>query len=277
MISKTVGEIEEEFGECLTDGGDGDKGDSDKNTDDTGDGDKGDTGQSDKDKFYPNQDKTPEEIAADKEKEAEGKTPDEIEAEKKAADDKAEKDKKEADKTPDEKKAEEDKKVADEKAAKEAEAQGMATVENLKIPDGVSVDEAIKGELIEIANNKDLSGVDRAQALIDLNIKMNTQAYEQKRDAWVAQVQSDKKFIGDTGDKLEESLAMSKKGMEAIKVDGLSEYLVASGEGNNPLFVEVFMKLGKATSEDTFNKGFSTASVEPKSDAEVLYGVTKIK
>lgn len=268
MISKTVGEIEEEFGECLTDGGEDDKGDSDKNTDDTGDGDKGDTEKSDKDKFYPDQDKTPEEIAADKEKGAEGKTPDEIEAEK---------DKKEADKTPDEKKAEEDKKVADEKAAKEAEAQGMATVETLKIPDGVSVDEAIKGELIEIANNKDLSGVDRAQALIDLNIKMNTQAYEQKRDAWVAQVQSDKKFIGDTGDKLEESLAMSKKGMEAIKVDGLSEYLVASGEGNNPLFVEVFMKLGKATSEDTFSKGFSTASVEPKSDAEVLYGVTKIK
>ena len=259
MISKTVGEIEEEFGECLTDGGNdtGDTGDGDKagDTGDTGDGNKAeDTGKSDKDKFYPDQDKSPEEIAAAKEKEAEGKTPEEIEAEKKVADEKAAEDNKTEEQKATEAKEAEDKKVADEKAAKEAEAQGLATAENLKIPDGVSVDEAIKGELIEIANHKDLSGVDRAQALIDLNIKMNTQAYEQKRDAWVAQVQSDKKFIGDTGDKLEENLALSKKGMEAIKVDGLSEYLVASGEGNNPLFVEVFMKLGKATSEDTFSK-----------------------
>jgi len=256
MISKKVGEVEEEKWETLTDGGEDDTGDGDKNNDDTGDGGESEEGTSDKEKFYPDQDKSPEEIAADKDKEEEGgdKTPEEIEAAKKA---------------------EEDKKAEDDKAAKKAEEAGLATAENLKFPEGVPVNEEIKAEFIEISNNKDLSAADRAQALIDLQTKLNMNFHTQRAETWIRQIESDKKFIGSTGDKLDENLALAKNGMESLKVDGLSEYLISSGEGNNPIFVELFMKIGKAISEDTFSKSVGSENKEPKSDAEVLYGVTR--
>lgn len=209
-------------------------------------------GIADEEILYPNQDKSSEEIVADKEKENQEKT----DAEKKVIEDK---------------KAEEDKKVED------AADAGLVVAENLKFPEGVPVDEGIMAEFIGVSNNKDMSPVQKAQALIDLQVKLNTQAYQQRMDTWISQVKADPKFLGPTGDKLEENLALAKKGMESLNIKGLPEYLVSSGEGNNPFFVEVFMKLGEIVSEDTFR--FTEGHVgrkERKSDAEVLYGATKL-
>lgn len=278
MLNKMVGEVEEEeFGECLTDGGEDDTGEGDKTTDDTGDGNKADddTGKADKDVMYPDQGKSPEEIKAGKDKEGGDKTPEEIEAEKKAAEEKEAEDKKTPEQKATEAKEAEDKKAADDKAAKEAEEAGLVTVETLKFPEGVHVADDIKAEFVELSNDKDMKPAEKAQAFIDLQVKLNTEAYQKRNDTWINEVQNDPKFLGETGDKLDENLAIAKKGMEALKIDGLSEYLVSSGEGNNPLFVEAFIKIGKSTSEDTFHSSSSAgASKEAKSDAEVLYGAT---
>ncbi len=220
-----------------------------------------DTAAKDSEILYPDANKTPEEIeAGKKEAEAEGdKTEEQKAAEVKEVADK---------------KAAEDKIAADKNKTDEAGEFVPVKAEDLKFPDGI--DEGIKGEYIETLNNKDMTPADKAQAFIDLQVKLNTEAYQKRSETWVNEVQSDPEFLGETGDKLDENLALAKKGMEALKIDGLSEYLVSSGEGNNPLFVKAFMKIGKATSEDTFHSSSSAgAGKEKKSDAEALYGGTK--
>ena len=213
--------------------------------------------------LYPDQGKSPEEIEAGKEAEGD-KTEEQKEAEAKEAEDKESTDKK----------TEEGKKVDDKEKTDEAGEIVPVKAEDLKFPDGI--DESIKGEYIETLNNKDMTPADKAQAFIDLQVKLNTEAYQKRSETWVNEVQSDPKFLGETGDKLEENLALAKAGMEKVEIAGLSEYLVSSGEGNNPLFVELFMKIGKATSEDTFHTSSSAGKTEPKSDAQVLYGGTKV-
>lgn len=225
-----------------------------------------DAAAKDSDILYPDANKTPEEIdAAEKEAEADGnKTEEQKTAEAKETEDKEAADKK----------TEEAKKIDDKQKTDEAGEIVPVKAEDLKFPDGI--DEGIKGEYIETLNNKDMTPADKAQAFIDLQVKLNTEAYQKRSETWVNEVQSDPKFLGETGDKLEENLALAKIGMERLKVDGLSKYLVDSGEGNNPLFVEAFMKIGKATSEDTFHSSSSAgASKEAKTDAQVLYDGTK--
>ena len=227
--------------------------------------------EGDAEKFYPNQDKSPEEIAADKEKGGD-ETPGDKEEDPNKSEEKSEEENKDEGKPEEE--SESDK--SEEDKSKDAEDPNLVQAEKLEFPEGIDVPESIKNEFTEISNNKDLSPQEKAQALVDLNIKMNAEAFQKRSETWVEQVQSDPKFIGDTGDKLDESLALSKKGMEALNIPGLSKYLVDSGEGNNPLFVEAFMKIGSVVSEDSFVKSPGGFNPEPKSDAEVLYGVKKI-
>jgi len=223
--------------------------------------------------LYPDGDKTPEEIAAEKEasdKEIEdNKTPEQKAQDIKDAEAKEIEDKKALD----------DKKAADDKAKEEglitAEEEGLITAEDITFPEGVQVDADVQKDFIEIVNDREMSVKDKSQALVDLQAKLYATAHQSKVDTWVADVNADKKFVGDDGTKLPENLALAKTGMEALKIEGLSEYLDASGEGNNPLMVEAFMKIGAAIGEDTFIVGGKGAETGKRSAAEILYGPSK--
>jgi hypothetical protein len=248
---KVVGNPEEDW-EILTDGGEEDTGD--KTTEEGGDdGTKSPDMSEAKDKLYPDDDK---------------KDPDKAEADKEPDGDKEAEDKSEDDKSEEDKAKDKDDK---EKEGKEGDAE-VITAEDITFPEGVEVNAEIQKDFLEIANDKDMSTKDKAQALVDLQAKLYAEAHQSKLDNWVSVVKDDKKFVGDDGTKLPENLALAKKGMEALGIEGLSEYLDASGEGNNPLMVEAFMKIGASISEDTFIVGGKGAKTDTRTPAQVLYG-----
>lgn len=236
-----------------------------------------DAAEKDKALMYPNANKTDEEkateakAAEDKaaaDKLAEGKTEEELAAEKKAEEDKA------SEKTEEEKaaeaKAEEDKKAEAEKA-KEA---GLATAESLQFPEGIPVNEDIKTELIDIVNDAEKTPAEKAQALIGLQQKIytaQTEAHQEQVASWEKEVGEDKEIIGDTGDKMDENLAIAKKGMDALKIEGLSELLKTTGLGSHPLIVKAFFRVGNSIGEDSFRTGGLGGKIEPKSDKDVFY------
>lgn len=155
------------------------------------------------------------------------------------------------------------------------------TAEDITFPEDVKIDAGIQDKLLELMNNNEMGVKEKTQALIDLQQSMyDTQvenAKQQKADQileWEKEVSSDRRFIGATGDKLEETLTLAKKGMEVLNIKGLPELmsLEQTGFGSHPVFVDLFTELGKRVSEDTFKTGGLGGSSEPKPDKEVLYG-----
>lgn len=241
-----------------------------------------DTTEKDKALMYPDANKTDEEkateakAAEDKaaaDKLAEGKTDEELAAEKKAADEKAAEGKTDEEKAA-EKKAEEDKI----KEAKEAKDAGLVTVEDLQLPEGMVVNEGIQEKFLAIVNDKDMKPGEKAQAMIGLQQDLYTaqaEAHQEQVTSWEKEVGEDKEIIGDTGDKLEEHLAIAKKGMEALKVEGLSELLRSTGFGSHPLLVKAFFRIGNSIGEDSFRTGGLGGKTEPKDTKELFYGPPK--
>lgn len=241
-----------------------------------------DTTEKDKALMYPDDNKTDEEKAAETkaaedkaaaDKLAEGKTEEELAAEKKAADEKAAEGKTEEEKAA-EAKAEEEKKAEAEKA-KDA---GLVTAEDLQFPEGIKVDEGIKDELVTLVNDKDMKPSEKAQALIGLQQKLYTaqvEAHQEQVVTWEAEVAKDKEFIGETGDQLDANLAIAKKGFEALKIEGLMPWLRDTGNGSNPMFVRIGLRIGNSIGEDSFRTGGLGGKTGPKDTKELFYGAPK--
>lgn len=239
-------------------------------------------GKTNEELMYPNAGKADEEKTAETktaeekaaaDKLAEGKTDEKLAAEKKAADEKAAEGKTEEEKAA-EKKAEEDKI----KEAKEAKDAGLATTEALQFPEGIPINEDIKTELVDIVNDTEKTSAEKAQALIGLQQKLYTaqvEAHEEQVVAWEKEAGENKEIIGDTGDKMDENLAIAKKGFEALKIEGLMPWLKATGNGSNPMFITMGLRIGKSISEDSFRTGGLGGKTEPKSTKEVFYGPSK--
>jgi|TARA_R100001530_G_C4315207_1_gene154152 hypothetical protein len=254
MKSKMV--REEEF-ETLTDGGE-EEGAEDKGVEE-GSEDKTVDPEAAKKALYPSEENKDEARGEDSEaKEGEEGEPEKPEEEIKAEEDKGE-----------EKEDKEEKK----EEGKEAETE-MLTVEDLKFPEGVTVDQDIQNEFLTIANDKDMTAKERGQALVNLQTKLytkQTEAYQAQMSAWIDTVKADKEMIGDTGDKLPANLAIAKKGMEGLKVDGLGEILNETGYGNHPAIVKAFYRIGKSISEDSFRVGGVGKDTSEKDAKDVLY------
>ncbi len=161
----------------------------------------------------------------------------------------------------------------DEKEADQTGEVAPVTAEDIAFPEGVEVDQTIQEEFLKLANDNKFTK-EQTQGIVDLQTKLYQQQIDQhqaKVDGWVAEVKADKELIGDTGDKLDENLALAKKGMEALKVEGLSELLDDTGYGSHPIFVRAFTRIGKTISEDSFKTGGVGKEVKEKTAAETLY------
>lgn len=151
-----------------------------------------------------------------------------------------------------------------------------AYVFELKLPDGLEVDQQALDAFDAIAKDKTLSPAERAQKVLDLAAKREQdriEAHKTRVAEWADQVRNDKD-IG--GDKLTETLATAKK---AVDLGGpeLRELLNVSGLGNHPTVVKFMHTVGKALSEDRFERGRPAAGVAGNSDearAQRLYGKT---
>lgn len=125
---------------------------------------------------------------------------------------------------------------------------------DLKMPDGVELDQAAAAEFTAIAKELKLDQA-AAQKLADVGAKMaqrQVEAHAKLVESWAEQVKTDSE-IG--GDKLAENLGVARKALEAFGTPELRDVLNATGLGNHPEVIRAFYKVGKAISEDRFVGG----------------------
>lgn len=125
---------------------------------------------------------------------------------------------------------------------------------DLKMPEGVELDQAAAAEFTAIAKELKLDQA-AAQKLADVGAKMaqrQVEAHAKLVESWVEQVKTDKE-IG--GDRFEENLGIARKALEAFGTPALRDVLNATGIGNHPEVIRAFYKVGKAISEDRFVAG----------------------
>jgi len=124
----------------------------------------------------------------------------------------------------------------------------------LKMPEGVALDEAAATEFTAIAKELKLDQA-TAQKFADVGAKMaQRQADNHAKlvESWTEQVKTDKE-IG--GDKLAENLGVARKALDAFGTPELRDVLNATGFGNHPAVIKAFYKIGQAISEDRFVTG----------------------
>jgi hypothetical protein len=125
---------------------------------------------------------------------------------------------------------------------------------DLKMPDGVELDQAAATEFTAIAKELKLDQA-AAQKLADIGAKMATrqaEAHAKLVETWTEQVKTDKE-IG--GDKLDENLGVARKAIDTFGSPELKALLNSTGLGNHPEVVKLAYKVGKAISEDRFVSG----------------------
>lgn len=132
---------------------------------------------------------------------------------------------------------------------------------DFKAPEGV---ESLDAKLVEafspLAKKLDLTN-EQAQELVNLAPQIQQRLAEQQAEAWgkqleawVGEVKADKD-IG--GDNLPASMASAQKVMQQFGTPELKEALEQTGMGNHPELVRLFVKVGKAISEDGIVAGVS--------------------
>lgn len=140
-----------------------------------------------------------------------------------------------------------------------------------KLPDGFQKTELLS-ELEVVAKDANLPQ-EQAQKFVDLGMKMQQEFISKQQEAvkklnedWIASTKSDKE-IG--GDKLEQNMAVAKKGLEAVATPELKDLLVQTGLGNHPEIIKAFFKVGQKIRDDQHVTANSPGVKE--SAAKVLY------
>lgn len=154
-------------------------------------------------------------------------------------------------------------------------ASDSVTIDDIKFPENAEVDSNISDKFLALVNDTKMSTKERAQGIVDLQQELYTaslKAHQEKLKTWENETRTDKEIAGSTGDKLDENLAIAKKGMEYLKIEGLSKLLDESGLGNHKIFIKAFLKIGNMIKEDSFKTGDKGMDIPKKTTAEILYG-----
>lgn len=111
------------------------------------------------------------------------------------------------------------------------------TADDITIPEGLEINEALRDEALAIVNNRELSLKEQLQGLINLQAKLAqdasetiSKAWEDTQKAWQDEVKADP-TIG--GDKLPTTLAAVNKLVTEYGDDKLIEAFALTGAGNN--------------------------------------------
>lgn len=144
------------------------------------------------------------------------------------------------------------------------------------LPEGMEIDPDLIAEFKAEAKRLNLSQED-AQKLVDIQAKLaekqSKAVLEQHQKTvaeWAEQVKAE------LGADYKKELAFAAKAINKFGTPELREFFNATGIGNHPELVKVFINIGKQISEDAFVEGKTKAA--PKSAAEIIYGDThKIK
>ena len=144
--------------------------------------------------------------------------------------------------------------TATEATTTETKAPEVPESYELKMPDGVALDQEAATEFTAIAKELKLDQA-TAQKFADVGAKMaQRQADNHAKlvERWTESVKTDKE-IG--GDKLAENLSVARKALDHFGTPELKDVLNATGFGNHPAVIKAFYKIGQAISEDRFVTG----------------------
>lgn len=138
---------------------------------------------------------------------------------------------------------------------KDGKPQGAPEKYDLKVPDGMTLDETAFADFEPIARELNLSN-EQAQKLADLYSKRTTELVQKQQETWkettakwVDDVKADKE-IG--GQNLDVSVRHAQAALTKFGTPELRAQMDATGMGNHPELVRVFARIGKAMAEDTF-------------------------
>jgi hypothetical protein len=142
--------------------------------------------------------------------------------------------------------------------------------EDFAAPEGKSFDGEILKGFSEAAKEANLSQ-EKAQAFLNkMSPVFERRTQEQitaVKSEWENASRADKEF---GGDKLNENLAIAQKAMTEFGSAELKELLNSSGLGSHPEVIRMFVKAGKAISEDGYVGGRKTGG-GVKDPAKIMY------
>lgn len=149
------------------------------------------------------------------------------------------------------------------------------TAEALTLPEGFELDEKAATSFLDIMNNAELSPIDRANALINLQADLGraaseagSKAWEEQQEAWQQEVADDQE-IG--GQNLEKTISNIGGLLDRFGNDEVRKAFDQTGAGNNPHVVRFLNAVATVLGEGKPAPGNLPANGAPKTAAEVLY------
>ena len=140
---------------------------------------------------------------------------------------------------------------------KKTEEQPLLTVDDLKLPEGVEINEDARSEFIDILN-ENLSRKELADKLLNLQTTMDQAASDSISKAWDDMVEEWKTTAGAHpdfgGDKLAPALGSIKTLINEVMGDKAGEVFEAfdlTGIGSNPALISLLHKLASERAEGT--------------------------
>lgn len=145
------------------------------------------------------------------------------------------------------------------------------------MPEGFTLDEGAIGTLLETMNNRDLTPVQQAQALIELQASLTTksseagsQAWKDEQANWQAEVSADP-VLG--GANLETTIAGIGNLLERFGNDEVRAAFDQTGAGNNPHIIRFLSTLvGQLKEPAPIDPGNPGNGGAPRSLANRIYG-----
>lgn len=122
-------------------------------------------------------------------------------------------------------------------------------------PEGQAFDKDVLGVFEAVAKKHDLSQEAAQSVLNELAPALaskHARLVEEARVLWADEAKADKEF---GGEKFNESMATYAKAVKEFASDGLQGLLKESGLENHPEVIRMFLKVGKAISEDRMVSG----------------------
>lgn len=162
---------------------------------------------------------------------------------------------------------------------KEPDAPEPVTFEALTLPEGFDVESESATNFLDVINSPDMSVAERAQKLVDLQTSVQEETAkrinEELQSFWDNQRTANRQAVQALpeigGDKLDESLAQIKKGLEAAgATDETFKAFTETGAGDHPEIIRVLYALTKPHKEG--QPIFGSPPQGPLSQADRMFG-----
>lgn len=144
---------------------------------------------------------------------------------------------------------------------------------DLKIPEGSTLTKEAVDEIASFAKEQGLSQeaaqklVERQHSVVDQFKENQLQQFEQKREEWWKEIESDKELGGDN---FKQTAEYSKRALDKFAPDTLKKFLAESPYGNHPDLVRLFANIGKAMDGDKLVVSGAQSS-NTRSPIDVMY------